>query len=107
MRRSRETRRTSDWACDEALETAARYVSAVRRATGVSGVRALFSRPPWASNLLPTLAATGAAALTAVALWRGPPIFRKFCAFAGLLFAASLAFPLVKLESRNGLAWPR
>jgi hypothetical protein len=45
MKRSRGTRRTSDWVCDEALETAARYVGGVRSATGASRARALLSRP--------------------------------------------------------------
>ena len=43
--RSRGTRRTSDWACDEALETAARYVGAVRSAPAPAGkLRALADR---------------------------------------------------------------
>ena len=43
--RSRGSRRTSDWACDDALETAARYVGAVRAAPGARDrVRALASR---------------------------------------------------------------
>jgi hypothetical protein len=44
MRRSRETRRTSDWVCDEALETAAQYVAGVRSAPRGSHRRALASR---------------------------------------------------------------
>ena len=49
MARSRTTRRTSDWVCDEALETAARYVAAVRAPDG--GRRALLSRPGAAAVL--------------------------------------------------------
>jgi hypothetical protein len=44
MARSQAARRTSDWVCDEALETAARYVRAVRAAPGGARGRALLSR---------------------------------------------------------------
>jgi hypothetical protein len=46
MVRSQGQRRTSDWTCDEQLETAARLVAAVRSAAGpVASVRAGLSRP--------------------------------------------------------------
>jgi hypothetical protein len=45
MARSQQTRRTSDWTCDEELETAAGYISRVRAAPGpVATVRAGASR---------------------------------------------------------------
>ena len=46
MGRSGQGRRTSDWTCDEQLETAARLVGAVRASAGpVASVRAGLSRP--------------------------------------------------------------
>lgn len=46
MARARETRRTSDFVCDEELETAARYVGRVRAASGLHGrAAALRDRP--------------------------------------------------------------
>jgi hypothetical protein len=45
MRRSGVARRTSDWACDEQIETAAGYVAAVRGATGVAQRARAFCSP--------------------------------------------------------------
>jgi hypothetical protein len=51
MSRTQPTRRTSDWACDQALETAARYVASVRAAAGGPRRRALLSRSGTAAVL--------------------------------------------------------
>lgn len=57
----------------------------------------------WENNVAPVTVLLVAFGLIAVALWRGPPVLRLACLFAGLLLAAALYQPLISLTESQ---WP-